>query len=607
MNSRLYRTSFAVVALPLLLLAFSSARPGVLGPPALPPNFDGAGAKALASEIASSFPDRAPGTAGALGAAGWLHDQLSGFGLPVTTDRWRERVPGGSVVQMENIWAVAPGDSPDAIVVMAHRDDLGVGPGADDNASGTAALIELARGYSQAAGGATTARVRPAHTLVFLSTDGAAFGGLGATRFAHHLPYKVVAVVNLTAIAGTGRPRLVISGDSPRTATALLVATAARRLAEQTGRPPRRASILGQLIDLGFPFTLHEQGPLVARGVPAVTLTTGGERPPPAFGDNAKSLDGARLTALGRAAQELVGSLDQGLELTGGTPSFLWIGGRVVRGWAIELLLFSLLVPFLVGVVDLFAHCRRRQIPIAPALRSLRSRIAFWAFAGLAFVVFGALGAWPHGPARPPNPASAAAGDWDVLQLLGLAAVLLLGWLVGRQRLVPRRAVGVDEQLAGDTVALLGLAVVALLVLATNPFALVFCLPALHAWLWLPQIRSRAWPVRFALFAVGLIGPLIVVLSLALRYRLGLDAPWYLLELVALRYVTLTSFAIVLAGTACAAQLVAVAASRYGPYPRPGERPARGPLRQAVRASARAARRRRRTAEARRALRARGS
>ena len=45
--------------------------------------------------------------------------------------------------------AVAPGQSPDVIVVMAHRDDTGVGPGANDNASGTAALLELARTYAR--------------------------------------------------------------------------------------------------------------------------------------------------------------------------------------------------------------------------------------------------------------------------------------------------------------------------------------------------------------------------------------------------------------------------------------------------------------------------
>ena len=87
---------------------------------------------------------------------------------------------------------------------MAHRDNTGVGPGANDNASGTAALVELARGYAQADTPAGE-RVRPAHTLVFLSTDGGAFGALGAVRFAKQLPFHVVAVVNLRAIAGPGR------------------------------------------------------------------------------------------------------------------------------------------------------------------------------------------------------------------------------------------------------------------------------------------------------------------------------------------------------------------------------------------------------------------
>ena len=111
-----------------------------------------------------------------------------------------------------------------------------------------------------------------------------------------------------------------------------------------------------------------------------------------------------------RAAQELIGSLDQGIELTQGTTSYVWLGGRFVRGWAVELLLVALLVPFLVGVVDLFAHCRRRRIPLLAAGQSLRSRVGFWLFAGVAFVVFRAFGAWPTGVPRPPNPETAVAG-----------------------------------------------------------------------------------------------------------------------------------------------------------------------------------------------------
>jgi hypothetical protein len=70
-----------------------------------------------------------------------------------------------------------------------------------------------------------------------------------------------------------------------------------------------------------------------------------------------------------------------------------------------------------------------------------------------------------------------------------LGLVSAVGWLVARDRLIPRRPVTVEEELAGHTAALLMLGLVALLVVAVNAFALVFVLPSLHAWLWLPSSR----------------------------------------------------------------------------------------------------------------------
>ena len=49
-------------------------------------------------------------------------------------------------------------------------------------------------------------------------------------------------------------------------------------------------------------------------------------------------------------------------------------------------------------------------------------------------------------------------------------------WFVARDRLLPRRRVRPEEELAGHVAALLALGVVGLLVVATNPFALVFLL-----------------------------------------------------------------------------------------------------------------------------------
>jgi hypothetical protein len=221
-------------------------------------------------------------------------------------------------------------------------------------------------------------------------------------------------------------------------------------------------------------------------------------------------------------------------------------------------------------------------------------------FAGLAFYAFGLFGVWPAGAARPPNPATPAAGDWPVLALLALGAVVLAGFLIARHRLVPRRTVGADERLAGETAALLALAIVALLVLATNPFALIFCLPALHAWLWLPQVRSGHPSARVLVLLLGLTGPLLILVSLGVRFGLGFDAPWYLLELVSVGYVQVPAVLVALGGAACAAQLVAVSSGRYAPYPEPGERPARGPLRELVRTIVLTVRARRRVTEERR-------
>ncbi len=80
-------------------------------------------------------------------------------------------------------------------------------------------------------------------------------------------------------------------------------------------------------------------------------------------------------------------------------------------------------------------------------------------------------------------------------------------WFVARDRLLPRRRVRPEEELAGHVAALLALGVVGLLVVATNPFALLFLLPSLHAWLWLPQVRARPLPARLGVLLVGFAGP----------------------------------------------------------------------------------------------------
>src|SRR6266498_5395710 len=92
-NGRLYRGTWMLVGLPLLVAAFSVARPTPL-PRAFLPEFDGAATKRLASELAGDKAYRYPGT---LDAADWFRDQLEPYGLPVRTERFTAVIPGRGV------------------------------------------------------------------------------------------------------------------------------------------------------------------------------------------------------------------------------------------------------------------------------------------------------------------------------------------------------------------------------------------------------------------------------------------------------------------------------------------------------------------------------
>ena len=595
----MYRGTWLLVGLPALVAAFTVGRPAPLPPPALPPTFDGPTALALATELAEEAPDRSPGGAGAIRAAAWVTERFRLYGFEMRRQVFEATIPGRGRQRLANLFAVAPGATPDApvLVVMAHRDNVGLGRGANDNASGTAALIELARPYARVPS-SPAAAVSPAHTIVFLSTDGGAFGGVGAEEFAAHSPYadRIAALINVDTIAGSGRARIELAGERSRSPSATLVQTAAERLIEQTGAEPGRPTALAQLVDLGFPFSLYEHAPFVARGIPAVTLTTSGTGPAEASQDSPARLDGERLAQVGSASQQLLAALDEGLELPPGGGSYVWLGSRLVRGWAIQLLFVGALLPFLAAAVDLFARCRRRGIALAPALRSYRSRLGFWLFAGLLFALSVVAGAWPRGASRPVGPELAADAERPVvaIALLGIAAAV--AWLVARERLLPRRAVRSSEELAGYAAALLALGVVSLAVAALNPFALLFVLPSLHAWLWLPQIRDRHVVVRLGVLATGFLGPLLLVVSFADRLGLGLGTLWYLAALVSLGYVEAAGVVAVLAWLAVAGQLGALASRRYAPYPDADQRPPRGPIRETIRWAVLATRARRRPA-----------
>jgi hypothetical protein len=119
---------------------------------------------------------------------------------------------------------------------------------------------------------------------------------------------------------------------------------------------------------------------------------------------------------------------------------------------------------------------------------------------------------------------------------------------------------------------MLVLSVIALVVTAVNPYSLLFLLPSLHAWLWLPQVRDRGHAAQAAVYALGYAGPLLLLASFAIRFGMGLDAIWYVIALTAVGYVPVPLVIAFLAWGAAAGQVGAVALGTYAPYPDVSER-----------------------------------
>ncbi|HET6682988.1 MAG TPA: M28 family peptidase [Gaiella sp.] len=564
-DGRLVRKASLVVIAPLALLLLTLGRSGPLPAPPLPPAFDRETATTLATDLARENPNRVPGSLGAADAATWFRTKLALYGLPVREDRWREDVPGVGRAELRNLAAVIQGTVPETIVFVAHRDNKGNTAGANDNASGTAALVELARAYATA--GATESARMPLHTLVFLSTDGGAYGSLGAAHFAAHSPLarRTVAAVSLDGLAGNVRPRLEVSGLDGRSPPQALVRTASARVASETGEAPSLPGFLTQLVSLGLPFGYGEQAPILSAHVPAVRLTTASDGGVAPGGDELAELDSAQLGQLGRASETLLTSLDQTIELPTSTNGALYLGSRTVRGWALQLLLLACVVPFAAATLDLLSRARRRRLPLRGAWRALRRRVALWllllAIVGIAAVV----GGLPHSPALPAPPDEPPLDSWPLGLLVILALVAFLVWLRSRARRLDRSPATAEQELAAYVVAFVSLLLVAAGTALVSPYSLVFVLPSLYAWLWLPQVGDAPGWVTDVLFGLGLAGPVLALVVLGEQLDLGARAPLYAASLLTTGVVPWGATLALAVWAAIAGLVGSVASGSYAP------------------------------------------
>jgi peptidase M28-like protein len=582
LDGRLVRVGLVVAApaVAALLLAVSASGPLPRSP--LEPLFDGVAAQQLADTLTAEYPSRIPGTVESANAARWYRETLSAVGIQTTEDVWREDIPDLGRVTLRNVIGVVPGRSPSAIVVVAHRDNAGPQHREADNASGTATLVELARGFAPQQTSAGTAG--PQHTLVFVSTDGGAYGGAGAERFASasELARSVVAAVVIDDPASSGEPRIGLASDAVSSPPQALVRTASARVREEVGVTPALPPVTTELVDLGVPYAYLEQGRLLGHRIAAVSLSR--ERQTAVSDTGARQAN--RLGQMGKAVEAIVDSVDESAGVSFPTPDALYFAGRVVRGWAVRLTLVLLVVPIVLATVDLFARARRRRISIAPAVRGLRTRLAIWLFGSVLLAFAAQVGVLPTGAALPLPRFTNVVTDPPIAGSVALSALFVLAWLIGRRRLVPRRRATPDERLAGLLVALLALCALAVALAIARPYALVFVLPSLYCWPWIP-VDGASWR-GWLLLAGGLMGPLLGFLALATQIGFTLtSAALYTLGLATVGYISLASVLAAVVWLAVAAQAASLAVGRYAPYADGVEPPPRGVLRNVVRRSVR--------------------
>ncbi len=515
LNGRLYRLSWLVAALALLVALLTLESPAGAPEPPLPPAFDAMAARAIAADLATVAPERVPGTAGDAASATWMAAQLGAVpgATAVRRQRFSVMTPAGRVVT-ENVYAALPAQSGStalgALLISAPRDTP---PGVHGGESGSAVLVQLARSLG------TVARNRP---VLVVSTGASTAGNAGARWFiSRFFGVPMSAAVSLDDPAGTP-DGLHVWDDGHDGRRSIPAAAAAVEAAMRADAPVVPGpGPFAQIGSMAVPQTSGDQAAYIALGIPSVTLASRPEGP----------LSGGNLATehalgdAGRTAETLIASLDQGDALA--APALgLVISERELRPVMSRIVILLLALPILVAALDLTVRLRRAGVRLLPFIAALLWRLLPVVTAILvahllvtAGMMAGASGGWPPPAAQVP------------LDLPAVVAVLLsvgagvLAWRVVRHRAMRRDA----EVASRAATGVIALGAICLLLWLASPFALLIALPAAHAALVVTRAR-RPWQV----VALGLVAaaPAVLLAGWAAG-RIDGDLPyaaWYLLE-----------------------------------------------------------------------------
>lgn len=286
----------AVVGIALLAaspLSWAAQAPRVLGGEAA----DAARAMAHVDRLALGIGPRPAGTKSEAAAADYIAERLSEYGYIVSRAPVCRSVADGLCVS-QNVVAVSPSSKPGArtILIAASIDSPAPdAPGADDNASGVAAMLECAR---------IAAGVNARHNLAFAAFGASYMGRAGSKAIAEATdgividPQDVIMAIILDSVGRPGSVKLIPWGG-PRA----LAPRAMAGLVEAVGGGRRSDATTGLLTEVRA-----DHAPFLYAGIPAVTLTTAGSLPYPAPGslapywDNADSVDPVSVARAADAA-----------------------------------------------------------------------------------------------------------------------------------------------------------------------------------------------------------------------------------------------------------------------------------------------------------------
>jgi Zn-dependent M28 family amino/carboxypeptidase len=120
----------------------------------------------------------------------------------------------GGERETANVVAELRGSGDERVVVGGHLDSVASGPGLNDNGSGVAALLEIARELRRA-------EPRPRRTVTFAFWAGEELGLFGSQAFVERLDPeeqdRIVAVLNLDMLGSRNGSRFVYDGDGSET------------------------------------------------------------------------------------------------------------------------------------------------------------------------------------------------------------------------------------------------------------------------------------------------------------------------------------------------------------------------------------------------------